>query len=97
MITPRLAWRANRGKRGQGGCTGDEGDTLGHTKAQGQGRAWAGGEDIDQGRRETWRSRGGVTEKWKEDGLLGLHPELLPHFGVWTLNNPSVQQVSGCT
>lgn len=26
MITPRLAQRANRTKRGQGGCTGDEWD-----------------------------------------------------------------------
>lgn len=97
MITPRLAWRVNGVKRGQDGCPGDEGDTLGPPKAQGQGRAWDGGEDIDQGRRETWRSRGGVTEKWKEDALLWLQPELMPHFGERTLYNPSVQQVSWCT
>ena len=26
MITPRLAWRANRAKMGPGGCTENEGD-----------------------------------------------------------------------
>lgn len=83
MGTPRLAWRANRAKRGWEGWPGGEGDGA-PWQHTGMG-CWAEGKSRAVGR-------------WKEGGLLCLHPELLPDFGEEALNNPPAHKVStACT
>lgn len=77
---PRLARRANRDKRGWEGRTGGEGD-----EAPWIGwwwGCWAEGKSRAVGR-------------WKEGGVLCLHPELLPDFWEATLNHPLAQQSFG--
>lgn len=96
MITPRLAWRANRTKRrwvywGWGGW-----GTLGQPwQRDGEGHRMV--VETLGGGEGNLEDPKGDTDRWKEDGLLWLCPEPLPNLGERTLNNLTVHPVPWCT